>query len=143
MPVPAALFLFAMGRTDARVHVEQDASWRSAAEHAIYPLARKITEHGEVLLSDLHCRAGNAGATPLRFKPCQVRLTTSLPTAPAKTAFNARDGRDGRWSRLEALDDATRQRKATHVEDVSRPRRLLCYAAHSAELLGRRLDHLQ
>jgi hypothetical protein len=40
MPVPAALFLFAVGWTDARIHVEQDASWRSAAVHAVDPAAR-------------------------------------------------------------------------------------------------------
>jgi hypothetical protein len=41
-----------MRRTDARIHVEQDASRRSAAVDAIDPSARKLGERREVLLGD-------------------------------------------------------------------------------------------
>jgi len=39
MPVPDAHLLFAMGRTDARIHVEHDASRRTAAMNTVDPLA--------------------------------------------------------------------------------------------------------
>jgi hypothetical protein len=44
--VPDAHLLLAMGRTDARIHVEQDTSRRTAVMHAIDPLACKIGESG-------------------------------------------------------------------------------------------------
>src|SRR5215472_8689647 len=50
MAVPDAQLLLAMSRTDARIHVEDDASRRPAAMDAINPLTRKIGERREVLL---------------------------------------------------------------------------------------------
>jgi hypothetical protein len=47
---------------DARIHVEQDASWRSAAVHAIDPSTRKIGERGEVFL----------GCKPARFEAAHL-----------------------------------------------------------------------
>ena len=49
MPVPDAHLLFAMRRADARIHVEHDASRRTAAMNLIDPLAGKIGERREVL----------------------------------------------------------------------------------------------
>ena len=46
MPVPDTVFLLAVRRADARIHVEQDTSRRTAAMHAIDPLAGKIDESG-------------------------------------------------------------------------------------------------
>ena len=48
--VPDAHLLLAMGRADARIHVEHDASRRTAAMNAVDPLAGKIGERREVLL---------------------------------------------------------------------------------------------
>jgi hypothetical protein len=49
MPVPDAHLLFAMGRADARIHVEHDALRRTAGVNAVDPLTGKIGERGQVL----------------------------------------------------------------------------------------------
>ena len=48
MAVPDAHLLFAMGRADARIHVEHDASRRTAGMNPVDPLAGKIGERREV-----------------------------------------------------------------------------------------------
>ncbi len=40
--VPDAVLVVAMGRAHARIHIEHDASWRTASMHAIDPLTGKI-----------------------------------------------------------------------------------------------------
>ena len=50
MAVPDAVLLFAMGRADARIHVEHDATGRTSAVHLVDPLAGKIGERGKVLV---------------------------------------------------------------------------------------------
>ena len=49
MAVPDAPLLLAVGRADARIHVEHDASRRTAAVHQVDPLAGQIGKSGEVL----------------------------------------------------------------------------------------------
>jgi hypothetical protein len=46
--VPDAHSLFAVRRADARIHVEHDASRRTASMNAVDPLARKIGESRQV-----------------------------------------------------------------------------------------------
>jgi hypothetical protein len=48
MAVPDALLLLAMGRADARIHVEHDASRRATAMHTVDPLTGKISERRKV-----------------------------------------------------------------------------------------------
>ena len=40
--VPDTVFLFAVSRADARIHVEHDASRRTPCMNAVNPLSRKI-----------------------------------------------------------------------------------------------------
>src|SRR5580704_17742444 len=47
--VPNAQLLFAVGRADARIHVEHDASWRTTGVKPVDPLARKTGERRQVL----------------------------------------------------------------------------------------------
>ena len=49
MAVPDAVLLFAVGRAHARIHVEHDASRRTARMNAIDPLAGKPGESRQVL----------------------------------------------------------------------------------------------
>jgi hypothetical protein len=49
MAVPDAHLLFAMGRTDARIHVEHDAARRTPSMNEIDPLSRKIGKGRKVL----------------------------------------------------------------------------------------------
>ena len=51
MAVPDAHLLFAMGRADARIHVEHDASRRTAGMNSVDPLAGKIGERRKVLFA--------------------------------------------------------------------------------------------
>jgi hypothetical protein len=44
LAVPDAHLLFAVGRTNARMDVEHDAFWRTAAMNLVDPLARSIGE---------------------------------------------------------------------------------------------------
>jgi hypothetical protein len=37
--VPDAILLFAVSRTDARIHVEHDASWRTPCMNPVNPLS--------------------------------------------------------------------------------------------------------
>jgi len=46
MPVPDAVLLFAKGRADARIQVEQ----RTASMNAVDPLARQVAKSGKVLV---------------------------------------------------------------------------------------------
>jgi len=49
--VVGCTFLFAMGRTDARIHIKHDGLWRAAATNAVDPPPRQIDERGEVLVA--------------------------------------------------------------------------------------------
>jgi hypothetical protein len=49
MAVPDAVLLFAVGRADARIHVEHDASRRTPRMSAIDPLARETGKRRKVL----------------------------------------------------------------------------------------------
>src|SRR2546430_4866965 len=49
MAVPDAVLLFAMGRADARIHVEHDAARRTTSMNAIDPSAGKIGKGEKVL----------------------------------------------------------------------------------------------
>ena len=49
--VVGGAFLIAIGRADARVHVEHDAVRRAAAMHPVDPLPGEIGERGEVLIT--------------------------------------------------------------------------------------------
>ena len=51
MAVVGCTFLFAMGRTDARIHIEHDGRWRAAVTNAVDPPPRQIDERGEVLVA--------------------------------------------------------------------------------------------
>jgi hypothetical protein len=51
MAVPDAHLLFAVGRADARIHVQDDALGRTASMNAVDPLSRKIGKRREVLFS--------------------------------------------------------------------------------------------
>src|ERR1700731_2602241 len=48
VPIPDAVFLLAMGRADARIHVEHDASRRTPAMNTVDPLAGQISERRKV-----------------------------------------------------------------------------------------------
>ena len=48
MAVPDAVLLFAVRRADARIHIEHDASWRTAAMNFVDPLAGQIGERRKV-----------------------------------------------------------------------------------------------
>jgi hypothetical protein len=48
MAVPDAHFLLAVRRADARIHIEHDASWRTAAMNFVDPLAGQIGERRKV-----------------------------------------------------------------------------------------------
>ena len=73
--VPDAHLLFAMGRADARIHVEHDASRRPAAMDAIDPLPGQIGECREVLLRRQPARL----ETPHLARRC--RCARSRPAA--------------------------------------------------------------
>ena len=60
MAVIGAVFLIALGRALARIHVEHDGLRRSPVVHLVDPLAGKIGESSKVLGS----------AQPLRLEPC-------------------------------------------------------------------------
>src|SRR6476620_8176992 len=49
MAVPDAVLLLAMGRADARIHVEHDATGRPAGMHKVDPLAGQVSESRKVL----------------------------------------------------------------------------------------------
>ena len=49
MAVPDAVLLFAVGRADARIHIEDDASRRTAGMNLVDPLAGQIGERRKVL----------------------------------------------------------------------------------------------
>jgi hypothetical protein len=49
MPIPDAHLLFAVGWADARIHIEADASRRTAAMNLVDPLAGEIDERRQVL----------------------------------------------------------------------------------------------
>jgi hypothetical protein len=79
MAVPDAVLLLAVGRAYARIHVEHDASRRTAAVHKVDPPAGKVGKSGEVL----RCRE------PLRLEPAHLarrsratmsRFATDNPT---------------------------------------------------------------
>src|ERR1700731_1523361 len=49
VPIPDAHLLFAVRWADARIHIENDASGRTATMYIIDPAAGKISESGKVL----------------------------------------------------------------------------------------------
>ena len=48
MAIPDAHLLLAMGRADARIHVEHDAAWRPSIVHEVDPLTGQVDKGGEV-----------------------------------------------------------------------------------------------
>jgi hypothetical protein len=79
MAVPDAHLLFAVCRADARIHVEHDASRRTATMNAVDPLAGQIGESGKVLF---RCEPARLEAAHLarRCRCPQRRLAANNPT---------------------------------------------------------------
>ena len=78
MTVPDTVFLFAMRRAHARIHVEQDTSRRTATMNAVDPLARKISERRKVLFRREPARL-KAAHLARRSRCIRGRLSADYP----------------------------------------------------------------
>ena len=76
--VPDALFLFAMRRADARIHVEHDASWRTAAVNAVDPSTGEIGKCGEVFFG-WPASASRSGPSGSAMQPALRRPAADDP----------------------------------------------------------------
>jgi len=79
MTVPDAHLLLPMGRADARIHVEHDATRRPSSVHQVDPVAREVGQSGEVRI----CRKPLRLETPhlaWRSRAGQRRLAAHDPT---------------------------------------------------------------
>jgi hypothetical protein len=79
MAVPDAHLLFAMGWTDARIHVEHDASGRAAGMDLVDPMAGEFGERGEVLFGRQPSRL-EAPHLARRRRASRGRLAADDPT---------------------------------------------------------------
>jgi hypothetical protein len=77
--IPDAVLLVAMGRDHARIHIEHDASWRTASMHAIDPLTGKIARSRKVLFSSEPARLEAAHLACLR-RASRGRFPADDPT---------------------------------------------------------------
>jgi hypothetical protein len=73
MAIPDAVLLLAVRRAHARIHIEHDASWWTAAMNAVDPFAGQVGERRKVVLRRQPARfeaphlAGRCGGTQSRF----------------------------------------------------------------------------
>src|ERR1700730_3838356 len=76
--IPDAVFLFAMRRADARIHVEQDTPRRTATMNAVDPFAGKISERRKVLFRREPARL-EAAHLARRSRCIRGRLSADYP----------------------------------------------------------------
>ena len=76
--VPDTVFLFAMRRAHARIHIEQDTSRRTATMNAVDPLAGEISERRKVLFRREPARL-KAAHLARRSRCIRGRLSADYP----------------------------------------------------------------
>src|SRR6202022_5024651 len=78
VPIPDTVLLFAMRRADARIHVEQDTSRRTATMNAVDPFAGEISERRKVLFRREPARL-KAAHLARRSRCIRGRLSADFP----------------------------------------------------------------